>query len=187
MMEAFGLNRRHITVEEYKNTPNIGTIKINNFRYQKNFSYIIKKIIREFFIDDSVFWGFYRVDCLNLTRKQQKKLESEIPAFFQDNGDIEILSKYLIVARINSNEYDYDFVPYIFDYYLDTIMFNSKVDWEVFKKYHFDYLNHKFEDIILNHFADMLLFYHDSGDLSICFDSQKYKIEDVKTWYDSLS
>lgn len=179
-MGVFGLKKRQMTIEEYKNTAGAHTIIINNVRYQKNFFNIIEHIIKEFLVDEKIFFGFCRTDGVNLTLDQQRKLKNEIPSFFQKNGDIQNLSEYLTVARIESNDYDYSFIPLLFDYYLESMMFNPQVDWETFKQYHSNYQEHRFDNIILNHFAEILFCYFDSGDFLICFNPQMYNPIEVK-------
>ena len=175
------MKKRQMTIEEYKNTFGAHTIIINNARYQENFLNAIEKIIKAFLGDKEVFFGFCRTDGINLTLEEQRKLKYEIPAFFQKNGDLQNLSEYLTVARIISNNYRYSFIPLIFDYYLETIMFNPKVDWEVFKQHHSNYLEHRFDEIILNHFAEALFYYYDSGDFLICFNPQMYNPREVRS------
>ena len=174
------MKKKQITIKEYKNIPGTHTIIIRNARYQENFFDIIEKLINYFLIDKEIFFGFNRIDGINLTQEQEKKLEKEIPIFFKKNGDIQKLNEYLTVARINSNNYNYNFIPSIFDYYLDTIMFNPNIDWESFKQYHLNYQEHTLEDIIINHFSEMLFYYFDSGDLQICFNPQIYNPKDVR-------
>ena len=175
------MKKRQLTIEEYKNNFGAHTIIINNARYQEGFLKAIEKIIKVFLVDKEVFFGFYRTDGVNLTLEQQKKLENEIPAFFQKNGDLQNLSEYLTVARIKLNNYRYSYIPSIFDYYLETIMFNPKVDWEIFKQYHSNYQEHRLDEIILNHFAEVLLYYFDSGDFLICFNPQMYSPREVRS------
>lgn len=168
------MKKRQITVEEYNITSDVYTIIINNARYQKSFFNAVEKIIKAFLVDKEVFFGFYRTDGINLTLEQQRKLKNKIPEFFQKNGDFQSISEYLTVARIELKDYSYSFIPVIFDYYLETIIFNPKVDWEIFKQYHYKYMEHRIEDIIINHFAEVLFYYFDSGDFLICFNSQMY-------------
>lgn len=182
----FDLKKRQITIEEYENNSGAHTIIINNARYQKGFFNIIEKIIKYFLVDDEVFFGFCRTDGVNLTLEQQIKLKNEIPAFFQKSGDMQSLNEYLTVARIDSNNNEYSFIPSIFDYYLETTMFNPKIDWEAFKQYHSNYQDHRFDDIILNHFAELLFYYFDSGDFLICFNPQKYNPKEVKSIIEML-
>ena len=170
-----------MTIEEYRNTPGVYTIIVNNARYQKSFPDSIEKIIKVFFVDEEVFFGFCRTDGVNLTLGQQRKLKNEIPVFFHQNGDIQNISEYLTVARTKLNNYSCGIIPLIFDYYLETVMFKSNVDWEVFKQYYFNYQEHRFDDIILNRFAEMLFCYFDSGDFLICFNPQMYNPIDVKS------
>lgn len=174
------MNKRKIIIKEYKNTSGSHTIIINNARYQKGFLNIIEKTMKQFLSDKEVFFGFCRTDGVNLTSEQERKLKNEIPAFFQENGEIQKLSKYLTVARIDSSNYDCSFIPSIFDYYLESVMFNPKVDWEAFKQYHSKYQEHRFDDIIHNHFADILFGCFDSGDFLICFNPHLYNHREIR-------
>lgn len=169
-----------MTIEEYENPLGTHTITIDNARYQKGFLDSIEKVFKFFLVDEELFFGFYRTDGVNLTFKRLKELEKEIPAFFQKYGDIQVLSEYLSVAKINVKDCFYNFIPSIFDYYFETTLFNPKVNWETFKQYHSDYQNHRFDDIILNHFAEVLFLYFDSGDFTICFNPEMYKPRDVR-------
>ena len=84
------------------------------------------------------------------------------------------------IAKVSLGNAVFDFFPDVFDYYLDTIVFNPKVDWKTFKQYYSNYQEHRFEDIILDHLAEILFCYSDSGDFSICFSSEFYSYTDVK-------
>ncbi len=174
------MKKRQMTIEEYKNIAGTHTIIINNVRFQKNYFDGIEKIIKEFLSDKEVFFGFCRTDGVNLTLEQQRTLKNEIPDFFQKNGDMQNISEHLTLARIESSNYRYSYIPLIFDYYLETIMFNPKVDWGIFKQYHSKYQEHRFDDIILNHFAEILFCYFDSGDFLICLNPQIYDPREVR-------
>lgn len=174
------MKKRQLAIKEYKNELGVHAIMIENARYHKNFSSIVEKIIKQFLNDEKLFFGFYRTDGINLTLEQEEKLKNEIPEFFKKYGDIQKINEYLTVARIDSKNYDYNIIPSIFDYYLETILFNPKVDWESFKQYYFDYQNQQFDDLILNKVADVLLCYVDSGDFGIYFNSQSYNFEEVR-------
>lgn len=180
------MRKKQLTIKEYKNIYGVHTIIVNNARCQKDFCGIIEKIIEEFLTDREVFFGLCRTDGINLSSEQQRNLKNEIPAFFQKNGEMQNLSEYLTVAKIESNNYDRNFILAIFDYYLETLMFNPKVDWHIFKQYYSDYQEHRFEDFILNHYADILLYYFDSGDFLICFDSQKYNSSEIRSRFERL-
>lgn len=168
------MKKRKITINEYKNCRGSYTIVINNIRFDKNCFDMIEKMIRHFTNSQDVFWGFYRTDGINLTFEQCEEYQKEILNFFQSYGEIEKLSDYLTVAKTKVNEDVWKIVPFVCDYYLDTILFNSKVDWETFKKYYFEYIIHYNDDYIINDYAEFLFSYFDSGDFSICFDPQKY-------------
>ena len=168
------MSKRQLSIEEHSNTAGVYTIIINNARYQKNFFKFIERIFEDFLLGNEVFFGFYRTDGINLSLVQQNKLKNEIPDYFHNNGDMNIISEYLTVARIKSKNYNYSFISLIFDYYLQTVMFNPQVDWEIFKQYHSNYLAHRFDEIVLNHFAEIIFYYIDSGDFAICFNPVMY-------------
>ena len=180
------MKKRQMTIEEYNSASGVYTIIINNARYQKNYPDAIEKIIKAFLADKEVFLGFCRTDGMNITKEKQEKLKNEIPAFFKKNGDFKKLSEYLAVARIKLNDCSYSYIPSIFDYYLETLMFNSDVNWEIFEQYYSDYQKHRFDEIILNHFAEILFYYFDSGDFLICFDSEKHSPQKVRETIDLL-
>lgn len=174
------MKKRQITINEYSNHLGSYTIIIDNARYHKNFSQNIVNLIKQFTNDDEMFFGFYRIDGLNLTLKEQKKLEKEIPCLFQKHGEIKIQNDYLSIAKAKITDCIYNSLASIFDYHLETILFNSKVNWETFQKYHFDYQNHRYDDYIINNFTDILFYYFDSGDFSVCFNSKKYTPENMR-------
>ena len=126
------MKKRMISITECGNPLGSHTIIIGNIRYQNSYPDNMKKFIELFLSTDELFFGFYRIDGLNLTLKQQEKLKNEIPILFKKYGDIQILNEYLSIARINFNEYN--FIPSVFDYYLETIMFNPAIKWEIFKQ-----------------------------------------------------
>lgn len=173
------MKKRQVTIKEYRSSSGAYNIIINNARYKKSFPKFFEKILKQLIIDDEVFLGFYRIDGINLTLEEQNFLKQEIPLFFKKNGEEQELNEYLTVARINSNNYDRSFILSIFDYYLETILFNPKIDWEAFKEYYFKYQENKTEDIILNHFAEVLFTYFDSGDFLICFNPQIYNSQEI--------
>lgn len=180
-MEVNDLKNRQITIEDYKNTSDVHTIIVNNARYKKGFSEIIEKVIRVFLVNEEVFFGFCRTDGMNLKVEQQNMLKNEIPAIINKNGEMEILSDFLTVARVKSYDDVRSFIPLIFDYYLETMLFNPKVDWSVFKQYHYNYQKHRIADIILSDFAEILFYYFDSGDFLVCFNSRLYNPKAVRS------
>ena len=91
--------KKRMIITEYSNPLGSHTIIISNIRYQKSYPNNIKKFIENFLLTDELFFGFYRIDGLNLTLKQQEKLENEIPLFFKKFGNIQNLNEYLSIAK----------------------------------------------------------------------------------------
>lgn len=180
------MKKHYLSIDEYENPKGTHTIIINNIRYHNCFYEAIKKIINSFIVDDELFFGFYRVDGFNLTFEQQKKLKSEIPMYFQNQGEFCYQNKYLAVAKLKVNNDIYNFIPLVFDYYLETIVFNSKVSWEDFEQYHLEYLHHRYDDYILKGFTDFLFSYVDSGDFFVCFNPKKFNSSEVRVKIDRI-
>ena len=172
--------KRIITIEEYDKYSTVHTIIINNARYINDFRDIIIGFISEFFNNNEVFLGFYRTDGVNLTSKQQMISKDKIEVFFRNHGNIKELNEYLTVAKVRMDSQTCNMLTLFFDYYLETILFNPKVDLNTFAGFHLNYQKHRFEDLILNHYTDMLFLYFDSGDFLVCFDSLVYDCERIK-------
>lgn len=68
----------------------------------------------------------------------------------------------------------YKMLSCVFDYYLDTVIFVPQMEWDFFTQYHYEYMNHSNEDYVVGGFTQVVFSYFDSGDFSVCFNSQKY-------------
>ena len=173
------MKKRELIIREVNHSSDVYSIEIYNARYQPDFVNFIKSIVNCFFTKE-LFFSFYRVDGIHLSQKQQQKLEIEIPLFFQRNGILQELNEYVSIAKTELNDEICGFLPSILDYFLEISLFNLNSDWNQIKNYHMDYLNHSVEDIISNHFADIVFLYFDSGDVSICFNSKIYDSEEIR-------
>lgn len=168
------MKKKQIIIRECADKFNAYIITFENARCLNNFRFIIEQLIKTFLTDETVFFGFYRTDGMNLSAKRERELRSEIPEFFRKNGDIQKINPHLTVARIYSLKEIYDVIVDILDYHLSTVILKPKKEWEAFGKYHSEFLNHGISDIINDSYADVLLFYSDSGDLSVCFNRDLY-------------
>ena len=109
-----------------------------------------------------------------------KNLIQLLLSAYQDiNGEIIKLNNYLSVAKTKLNASFYEVLPYVFDYYLDIVLFNPKIDWVTFVNYHFQYMDHNHARYIISDFTEFLFSYFDSSDFSVSFNSVNYFSEDV--------
>lgn len=180
------MKKHQIIISEKRNPKGSYTITIDNVRFQEKFPENTKQIMKEFIDDSELFLGFYRIDGIHLTSPKEKELKKEIPAFFQKYGEIKNQNEYLTIAKTKENDRIYHLLPSIFDYYLDTILFNPKISWELFEEFHINYLAHSLDDYIFNNIADILFLYFDSGDFSICFNPEKYEHKEIRTIVDRI-
>ena len=171
--------KRKVTIREFRNPFGAHTITIGNARFLKCFAYSVDKILKYFFDESELFFELYRTDGINLTFEKEAELKKEIPVFFKEHGDFQELNEYLTIAKIKVD--NYSFIPSIFDYYLETTILIPKVRWEFFEHYVSNYHNHSYEAIVINHFADVVFGYYDSGDFLICFNPQIYNSCEIKS------
>ncbi len=171
---------RRLAVHEYTGISGMHVITFENFRFQSGYLSSMDRILKTFLTGEELFFGFYRTDGVNLTAKRERELKSEIPAFFRSRGEIQALNEYLTVARIKAGEDIYHFIPSVFDYYLETVLFYPVSEWETFKRFYRDYQKHRLDEMVSNHFAELLFCYSDSGDFSVCFDPERRRPADVR-------
>ena len=170
------MKKRKITVTECKKMQGCYTITIANARFGVRFSENIGEFLKAFFKTDKIFLGFYRIDGINLTF-EEVKLRQQIPYLLQKWGKTENYNEYVSIAEAEASDMFYNYVPSIFDYYLDTILFNPKIDWNIFRRYYFDYQNCTYCHFIINDWAEIVFNYFDSGDFSIYYNPKKYAPE----------
>jgi len=140
---------------------------------------------------EEVYFCFHRFDGINITNEQFLEYEKEIPKFFKNNGrfyevplvihtkrTIKDYTGLLIAASSKNNDELYDFLPKVFNYYLDTYFFASKISWEDYVKQIRNYSNNDF-NFIESNITDFLFSYIDSGDFVIELNSNKYDIQRV--------
>ena len=174
------MKKRQVALKVYNHPLGVCTLTVENARCLDAYPERIERVLRAFLDGEELFFGFYRTDGMHLSPQRQGELETEIPAFFRKSGEMRKISEYLSVARSELNDRVYARIPAIFDYYLETTLFVPRVDWKTFQQFHADYQGHRLENIILNHFADLLFCYADSGDFSVCFDRQARAREQVR-------
>lgn len=149
-------------------------ITIENIRFENNGFKIIKEIIKHFINSKEIFLGFYRTDGVNISDSQFKKYKKAIKEFFATHGNLTVLNEYLAIAEIAMDNDAYDILPLLFDYYLETSIFLSLKDFDSFREYYSEYMQHRQTEYITDGYADLLFSYFDSGDFSISFNSNKY-------------
>ncbi len=176
---VINMRKQQLRITE-QSLSNVYTITIDNARFNEKFNAFTAEIFTRFLENENLFLGLYRTDGVNLTRKQSKELNDSIEDIIKSFGERKIKNKYLSVVKIDSNDNFYNFVPTIFDYFLESIIFNPKVSWESCEEFHFDYANHRAEDIIARGYTNILFFYFDSGDFSVMFNPEVYTPREIR-------
>ncbi|WP_458453986.1 hypothetical protein [Methanobrevibacter sp.] len=156
----------------------------------------IKKIIKFFTSDNELFFVNYRVDGFNVSCKNMNEYRIEIPHFFSSQGECCCLNSFnrksrkfgegLTVCRCTNNDVAYDVIEKVFHYFRETIVFSSRLSWNLFVEFSEDYMKHRAQDYIINGFTDVLFLYADSGDFSIIFDTRVFSSEYVHNQIDLM-
>lgn len=171
---------KQMTIREYESSYGVYNFLFENAAFEKNIFQKFEKLIKIYFNNKEMFFGFWREDGVNITCKQFKKYSKEIPDFFNTFGEIKKLDDYLSIAKVNSKEISFNLLYAIFHYYLDTYLFKSSLNFNSFEKFYSKYMEYTTDDYIVNEITDFLFRYFDSGDFSISFGSQIYNINKVR-------
>lgn len=162
------------------------SIWIDNARLYPNGFYKINQIIRAFAVGKELYFGHYKVDGVNISNAEFKQYGMEIPTYFEKCGKYhpivkDVLKrgkvcsyKELTVCCAPNYEETYKMIEKVFHYYLETILFSPKVEWDTFVHSYSNYMNITTNDYVLNGYTDFLFSYVDSGDFFVTFDPKLY-------------
>lgn len=168
-------------------------VTVCNAIFQENCFTKINNIIKHFAQGNELFFGFYRIDGLNLTKEEFQKCDREIPIFFKENGEyrevaqevidrkgrIKTYSGYLTVAKAEVNDKLYKNLQWILQYYLETVFFIPKISFDEFEDIYRNYMKKPAENYVVKEYTDFLFSFFDSGDFSVTFDPKKYDAKHV--------
>ena len=162
------------SVGEYRNANQSYSIVLNNIGLYED---LFKKLcngIKTITPCPELFFGHYKVDGINLSRKDFQKYRSEIQTFFEINGDYKRillpheqwkrnrLRNELTVCRTKKVDAVYQFLDKLLHYYQHTIFFCPKVDWRTFVQSFESYMEISVLNYVMNGFTDFLFSYSSS-------------------------
>ena len=194
------MKNSHLSIFERENSNGSYSICFENTDVNRDFIDKIKEIIKHFAVGNEFFFGHYRTDGFNISNEKFLQYGLEIPEFFKANGKYKKIIKgkekkigfitspplELIICRAPNNEKTIDMFDKIFHYYLETVLFCPKIDWETFAASYSDYMKHAARDYVLNGYTDFLFAYVDSGDFSISFDPKVYDPKRIREQINQL-
>lgn len=191
--------KKNMTINEYRNANGAHTIFIDNIGLCPDMLPKINSLIKSFTNGHELFFGHYKTDGMNISNKELLLYSADIPKYFTKYGvyqkivakNKKILTLFsppqeLIVCRAPNNENTYKILSKVFHYYLETIIFCPKIDWETFVDSYARYMNNVTRDYVLDGYTDFLFSYIDSGDFSITFDPKRFNPLAVRKQVDSL-
>ena len=179
--------KKNIRINEYRNSNGTFSIFINNIGLHQEMFPKIASIIKEFSNGSELFFGHYKTDGINISKKEFVLYSEEIPTYFATHGTYQKVimrnkqtpkflfsPQELVVCRAPNDQETYKMMSRIFHYYLETILFCPKIDWETFVNSYGRHTNNSTKDYVINGFTDFLFSYVDSGDFSITFNPSKF-------------
>lgn len=178
------LKKRKVTITDHKMPNGTYCISMYNVAFYPNIINKIIQFIKEYTVGMELYFGLYRTDGIYLSNDEMLRYSLEIPEFFRNHGEYHLMNKLgLLACRANSHDL-YEILDKIFFYYLDTIIFVPKIDWNTFINSYKNYMSGVTKEYIVNGYTDILFAYTDSGDFSVLFDPQKY---DPKLMYQKMN
>ena len=181
-----------IKFDGYKNSNGSYCIALDNIRRFPKLMTGIPKIIDFYSCSDQLFIGTYKIDGLNIPRKSMSDYELEISNYFKTFGDyyclppndsksMHIFSSDLTAFKSYDKQKTYTILNKMFDFFLETNIFDPCITWEQFKAYHSDYTKPIAPDYVLNGFTEFMFSFVDSSDFIISFNPQKHIPETIET------
>ncbi len=154
----------------------------------------IANIIKDLTTGQEMFFGFYRIDGLNLSKHEFLTCDKNLPLYFRDNGEYrEIVQKKrcwlgkekirqtpLSVARVTFNDSLFDNLKWILQYYLETTFFVPKLEFDKFEKIFSCYMDNSPLDFLENNYTDFEFSFYDSRHFSIYFNDNRIEIDFVE-------
>jgi len=141
------------------------------------------EITKKYAVGDNFYIGHYRKDGINLSHddwdKSKRIIECLEASEMYKSLDLANQEKHLMTGCLPINDETYTMLPMLFHYYLETIYFCPKIDWDTFINSYKNYMRDDTNEYIIRNFTDVLFSYYDSGRFSISFNSNIYEMDDV--------
>ncbi len=167
-------------------------IDVDNIGLQPTTMRNCVNIVRKLAKGQELFFGFYRIDGYNMNADEIKYYNDTIPLYLKEKGRYkEVINEinykhknkkinvFQWAASLPINNETFNFLPNLFNFYLETNLFCPKISWDKFIEIYKNYLQHGCSDFILNNYTDFLFTYYDSGDFSVSFNPDKYNKDDI--------
>ena len=180
------MKRNKLSIRKTGNSNGSCSIWIDNARLYPNIYNKIAQIIKEFTDGSLLYFGHYKKDGINISNSVFKQYGIDIVSFFTTHGVYNPIEETylkngkvctrqeLTVCSAPNDKITYSMFEKIFHYYLETVVFSPKIEWNTFVDSYSNYMNIVTNDYVLNGYTDFIFSYVDSGDFSITFNPVKY-------------
>jgi len=127
-----------------------------------------------------LFFGFYRQNGVGLSRNEWLQYDAAITNFFAKDKRVckDIVKNkneiYLWAAYAPRDVDTLEMIPKFCQYYLHTLFFEPRVDWEAFLTVYPLYMKTDLCNFVEKGIADILFSYDDDGVFSIAFNPERF-------------
>lgn len=171
------------------------TLYIDNVKRNNKIKECLE-IIKYFINEDEFYFSLYRVDGLNISKNQFTEYHNTIEEFFKEHVNLEIIKKddrrqsingiLAAMGKMLNNNETYEILPMIFDYFLNTIIYKPKQNYERFKQIFKENSMQGLHYYIEKGVFDISFAYVDSGDFMICFNKNIYEEKEIIKTIESI-
>jgi hypothetical protein len=180
---------KKLLIKEFYRTNNTCTLYLANVRRNDKIRNCLN-LINNYIKDRKAFFELYRVDGFNLTNEEIEVYTEEIGDYFNKLECFDVLIKQnglslaegilTAVGKLSENNDIYGMLPKIFDYYLETTLYQSElISFDDFKQFVLDNPMKGMEYYIENGISNIAFAHVDSGDFMVCFNTNVYNKTDV--------
>lgn len=145
------------------------------------------RIVQTLTSTKKLFFGFYRKNGVALSRSEWLQYSTAIADFFskEKRTCIDMVKNredvYLWAAYAPRDVDTYAMIPKFYQYYMRTLLFEPRVDWEDFLTVYPLYMKTDLCNFIEKEITDILFSYDDDGIFSVAFNPNRFSHECIIT------
>ena len=183
------MKKQNVVFTKFNYPNEVCSVTLNNIGQHPELMSKIPVIIDSFTPKSELFIGSYKRDGFLLTDAQIEQFSIDIPKYFKKFGEVKQMDLIdrqsnpnklvggLYVFRAPVSEKTYHTLNKVFMYFLETIVFSPKINWNTFVDSYREYTKYGTRNYIQKGYADFMFSFVDSGDFTISFKEETMKAQ----------
>ena len=185
------MQKQNVSITKFNYPNEVCSVTLNNIGQHPELMNKIPSVIEHFSSGLELFLGSYKRDGLLLTNVQIERFCCDIPKYFKACGEIRQIDLFgtqsnperligdLYVFHAPASQETYSMLNKVFLYFLETVVFSPKIDWNTFIRSYQEYTKYGTHNYIQKGYTDFLFSFVDSGDFTISFKEQTMSTQSV--------